>query len=375
VTVNSKVHTLDGVVVIGAGYAGLAAARAVRRAGVTITIIDDRSCHDFTTRIAGVAGGTLPPGDASTDIEFAADRVIQARFDGIQGSVLELSDGSEVRGEATVITVGSRPTHPPIKGIDHALTLRTADDALVLRHSVEHTDRRHVIVGGGASGVQLAGAISAAHPGSDVTLIEMAGRLLPEMHRRASDGAARILEDRGVDIITGSSVSEISADGVYVESGDRPDRMLIHGVAVWAAGFEARAEALGATLTDDGRVVMSADISVVGMERMFAAGDVAAHIDTNGDPLPMSAQIAEQAGVAAGRNAARVVLAQPTENAKLQQRGWVLDLGGGRGIAQFSPVTLASPVLDRIPPLVHRLIDLKHCITIAGRAGLLLRQR
>ncbi|TVR28608.1 MAG: hypothetical protein EA389_00230, partial [Ilumatobacter sp.] len=146
--------------------------------------------------------------------------------------------------------------------------------------------------------------------------------------------------------------------------------MFIEGYVVWAGGFAADAARLGVPTTDDGRIAIDADLRIAGMQRTFAAGDVAGHVDRHGDTLPMSAQVAVQAGNAAGRNAARSVRGEPTESAALRQLGWVVDLAGRRGLAQLGPLVLAGPVLDLVPPVMHHAIDLKDLIEIGGLGAL-----
>ncbi len=102
------------------------------------------------------------------------------------------------------------------------------------------------------------------------------------------------------------------------------------------------------------------------MTRTFAAGDVAAHVASDGSVLPMSAQIAVQAGEAAGANAARVIGGREPREATLSHRGWVLDLSGQRGIAEVAGITLAGPFADLIPPFLHEAIDLKTLFDMAG---------
>jgi NADH dehydrogenase len=185
-----------------------------------------------------------------------------------------------------------------------------------------------------------------------------------------------------VHVHLGTIVDEISEVGVHTSQGAIP------GLAVWVGGFAADASSLGLPVDGAGRVVVHEDLSVQSMERTFAAGDIAAHRDGGGAPLPMSAQVAVRAGTAAGRNAALRTKDAATRPVRLAQMGWVLDLGGGRGLAELGPlpgpvldlggrrlalgpVPLAAPVLDRVPPLLHDGIDAKNLLEIAGLGALL----
>ena len=349
----------SGVLVVGGGYAGLHAVRAVERLGVDATVIDTSGDHDFVTRLAAVAGGATPVEDARRPLARFADRVEVGSVIAVADGSVELADGRHIEADAVVVTAGARPSRPPIAGLDHAVGLRTADDAISLRGAIAASSSV-VVIGGGATGVQLAGAVAHAHPEIAVHLVEVDRRLLAGLPDALGAGAARILASRGVEIHLGRPVDRISPDGVHVAG------TFIDGLVVWAGGFAADAARLGVPTNDKGRIVVDADLRIAGMQRTFAAGDIAAHLDARGRTLAMSAQVAVQAGTVAGRNAARVVRDEPTEPAKLQQLGWVLDLSGRRGLAQIGPIAFADPVADRLPPLLHDVVDLKTLLEIGG---------
>ena len=124
---------------------------------------------------------------------------------------------------------------------------------------------------------------------------------------------------------------------------------------------------------DTGRATVDDTLLVTGWSSTFAAGDVAHHVASDGEDLPMSAQIAVQAGEAAGENAGRLLGGRELEAAELSHAGWVLDLGGRRGLAEVAGVELAAPFLDLLPPLLHWGIDVKHLVETRGLAGLAKR--
>lgn len=353
----------DGVLVVGGGYAGLHAVRAVERLGVRVSVIDTTGGHDFVTRLASVAGGTAPADDVGRPLHHFADDVQVGSVVGVADGVVELADGRHITADAVVVTAGAVPSRPPIDGLEHAFALRSSGDALELRELIAGASSV-VIVGGGASGVQLAGAASHAHPELVVHLVEAAPRLLAGLPAGLGAGAARILGDRGVEVHLGRGIDRITPDGAVLDGHP------IDGLVVWAGGFSADAARLGVPTTDDGRIRVDRDLRVAGMHRTFAAGDIASHADRGGLPLAMSAQIAVRAGTQAGRNAARVVRGEPAEPVDLQQLGWVLDLGGRRGLAELGPLVLGGPVADLIPPLLHDAIDLKNLFEIGGVGAL-----
>jgi NADH dehydrogenase len=356
-------RAVDGVLIVGGGYAGVHAARSVRWAGRPASIVDPSGRHDFVTRLAAVAGGTAPESDASAPLSDFTDHVIVGSMVKVRDGEVDLDDGTTLTADAMVVTAGAVPIKPPIEGIEHAFPLRTEADALSLRAEIESSDAV-AIVGGGATGVQLAGAIAATHPSKTVTIIDGSDRLLVGMSDASGKDAERILRERGVLVRLGSNVDEIYERGISV-GGD-----IIEGLPVWAAGFQARADDFGVPADDEGRVRVDRFLKVEGWTKTFAAGDIAAHSTTNGEELPMSAQIAVQAGEVAGRNAVRLLRGDTLDRAGLSQRGWVLDLGGHRGLAEFGPVALTAPFLDLLPPALHWGIDLKHLIETRGLAGI-----
>ncbi len=354
---------LDGVLVVGGGYAGLHAAQAARRDGVPVTVVDATGRHDFVTRLAAVAGGTAAVTDASQPLASFVDRVEVALVRDVGDGSVTLTDGRRLRADAVVVTAGSVSSRPPVEGIEHARTLRSAEDALALRDELAEA-ASVVIVGGGATGVQLAGAAAHAHPGLDVTVVELAPRLLANLPAPFGAGARRILTDRGVHLHLGHGVERITPSGAVV------DGVLLPGLTVWAGGFEADASGYGLPASPEGRVLVDDTLRVLGCDRTFAAGDLADHRDGQGRSLPMSAQVAVQAGTVAGGNAARLVRGSAPVAARFRQLGWVFDLGGRRGLAQVGPLDLTLPGLDLVPPLLHDAIDVKNLVEIGGLAAL-----
>jgi NADH dehydrogenase len=359
---------VDGVLVVGGGYAGVHTARSVIRAGRPACVVDPTGRHDLVTRLAAVAGGTSPERDASIPLSEFTDHVIVGWASQVDDGVVTLADGRTYSADAVVVTAGAVSSTPPIPGIEHARPLRTAEHAVQLRAEIAEATSV-VIVGGGATGVQLAGSIGVAHRSTDVVVIDGAGRLLETMQPEIGADAWRILRDRGVSVRVGENVDEIGEESVSV-GGDE-----IAGLVVWAGGFDPRADRLGMPVTDSGRIAVDRCLRVDGWKSTLAAGDIAGHLDRDGDEFAMSAQIAVQAGDAAGRNAIRMLDGRDLEPAHLEHRGWVLDLSGGRGLAEVGPIALSAPFLDLVPPLLHWGIDVKHLVETRGLAGLLDRPR
>ncbi len=353
------------VVVIGAGYAGSHAAVAAQRtAGVEVVVVDHDGWHGFLPRLAGVAAGRLRASDARSPLrELTGVEVVHARavrVDDAEGRVV-LDDATTLHADAMVITVGSGSPAGSVTGSSaHAATLHTPDDALRLRRRLARATRL-LVVGAGATGVQLAAEAAATRPEMDVHLIEIAGRVLPAEPPRLGDDATRILRRAGVRLHLGTEVVRIDRRGLRLGDGRRLD-----GTVVWAGGWRARADDLLPTAPLlDGRAVVTSDLRVSGLRRTLAAGDIAAHRDVLGRPLPMSAQIASQAGAVAGRNAAALATGQRTRPARLMELGRLIDCGS-RGVGRVGPVPLGWGPTDRLVPLFHLGIDLRHLWQLGG---------
>lgn len=354
---------VDGVLIIGGGYAGLHAAKAAADAGAEVTVLDPNGRHDFVTRLAAVAGHAAPSSDGSRDLAAFGHRVITGTAVGLADGGVTLADGSRRTADAVVFCAGAGETRPPIDGIDHALPLRTAEHAEAIRNRLD-PEGAVTVIGGGATGVQLVGAISASRAASTVRIVEVEPRLLPTMRPDSSEGAARILRSRGVEILADATVDRIGPDHIVVDGEE------LTGLVVWAGGFAPRTDGLEVALNDGGQIVTDEFLRVSGMTRTFAAGDVAEHRTDDGDTLPMSAQIAVQAGDAAGENAARVARGDEPERASLSHQGWVLDLSGQRGIAEIGGFSLSGPFADLIPPFLHEAIDVKSLFGLGGFGAL-----
>jgi NADH dehydrogenase len=355
---------VPSVLIVGAGYAGVHAAATARSHGANVTILDPVGQHELLPRLAAVAAGRRAAGDAWAPIgDLTGAEWIRGRAVRVDphAAAVHLLDGRTLLADAVVVTVGGAPSLPPVPGIDqaHARTLSRASDALLLRDELADAAAL-VVVGGGATGVQLAAETARRHPALTVHLVESSAGLLPAYAARLGHHAARVLADRGVEVRTGTSVTSADERGVVLDDGTRHD-----GVVVWATGSRADAGALlSGIVTQDGRAVVDNQLRVGA--RVLVAGDVALHRDVLGNVVAPSAQVAVQAGRAAGANAARIAAGRRARPVALLDLGWVVDLGGGHGVASIGPVPLAAPVLDLLPPLFHELVDARHLLQAGG---------
>jgi NADH:ubiquinone reductase (H+-translocating) len=321
------------VVIVGAGFAGLAAAKALAKAPVEVTVIDRRNYHLFQPLLYQVATAGLSPADIATPIrsilrDQANTQVLLGRVDGIDKAVRVVEvEGRRVAYDTLIIATGARHGyfgHDDWE--DVAPGLKKIDDATKLRHRIlqafeeaETTDnaeeRRRllnfVIVGGGPTGVELAGAIAELAKvalardfrqvdprSSRIILVESGKRVLSSFPEPLSAFAKKALEKLGVEVRLGHPATVCDAGGVVVD-GQRIEARTI----IWAAGVAASPAAkwLDAEMDRAGRVIVGCDLTLPGYPEIFVLGDTAAAPGINGKVLPGVASVAKQQGAYVGR--------------------------------------------------------------------------
>jgi NADH dehydrogenase len=355
------------VVVIGGGFGGLEAVRSLRRAPVDVTLIDRHAYNTFQPLLYQVATAGLNPGDITYFLRSISARQSNVRFRkgevrevDPQAQTLVLDTGDTLAYDYLVIASGVTTNWFGIPGAeDNALPLYTRRESLVVRDRMfaflEHAaangterDLRMVIVGGGATGVEMAGALAEmrnqglgkVYPELDpehihITLIEMADRLLLPFDPKLSAYAAKQLAKRGVDLRLSTAVSEVSADCVVVEDGTR----IPADVVVWAAGIKApdAVAAWGVPQGRGGRILVEEDLRVQGFDNVFAVGDIAA----TPDPLAQVAQPAIQGGRHAGREIKAVVDGRTDKASRpfhYRDKGTLATIGRSAAVAEISHV-------------------------------------
>ncbi len=316
------------LVVVGGGFAGLWATRALARAPLRITLIDRRNHHLFQPLLYQVATAGLSAPDIAAPLRHILRRqgnvevrLSEARSISPGEKTVTLDDGSVLRFDWLLLAAGA--THAYFGHDDwapHAPGLKTLDDALDLRRKLllaferaeAETDPaaraawlNFAIVGGGPTGVELAGTLAeiARHTLKNefrnidpsearVRLIEAGPRVLASFPEDLSEKARRQLQKLGVEVVTGTPVGAIGADGYRLGDEFVPARTV-----VWAAGVAASplARSLGAPLDRAGRVVVRPDLSVPGHPDIFVAGDLAS-VQNDGKPVPGVAPAAKQMG-------------------------------------------------------------------------------
>lgn len=324
------------VVIIGGGFGGLYAAKALGQLPVEVTLIDKRNFHLFQPLLYQVATGGLSPGDIASPLRAVLSkqqntRVLNAEvidLDPVEKRVI-LRDG-EVSYDMLVVATGvSHHYFGNEQWAEQAPGLKTVEDALEMRRKIfsafEAAEReddperrlawmRFVIVGGGPTGVELAGALGElAHetlkhdfrqinPAEvEILLLEGTGRILPPYTPDLSAKAQASLEKLGVTVRTGALVTDITADSVTVRRGEQVEQIKTRTV-LWAAGMKASllgqvlAERTGVELDRAGRVLITPGLTVANHPDIFVIGDLAYALDEAGRPLPGIAPVAMQQG-------------------------------------------------------------------------------
>ncbi|HZO56482.1 MAG TPA: NAD(P)/FAD-dependent oxidoreductase [Bryobacteraceae bacterium] len=330
------------VVIIGGGFAGLTCVRSLRGADLEIKLVDRRNFHLFQPLLYQVATGGLSPGDITAPLRsvLRKQKNVQvlmgevAGFD-LSGQRVLLTDG-EIPYDTLVLAAGAESHYfGNTDWEQYAPGLKTIEEATEIRRRIfeafEHAERepdetmrrawlRFVVVGGGPTGVELAGAISeiardtlrddfrSIRPEeAEILLLEGEPRVLPPFPPDLSEGAERALIGLGVRSRTNVRVTKIDESGVVMKTVGGEQRIEAHTV-IWAAGVRANslgkllANALGAQTDRGGRVIVNPDLTVPGHRNVFVIGDLAHATGKNGSPLPGVAPVAMQQGRYVARN-------------------------------------------------------------------------
>jgi len=369
-------HLLEGlprVVIVGAGFGGIACAASLRRVPVRVTLIDKTNYHLFQPLLYQVATAGLSPGDIASPVRplFRNDfgtRVLLGTVTGVDTRVQVVMIGDqEIAYEYLVVATGAThsyfgkeewaPYAPGLKRIEDAIEIRRRIlTAFEQAEATTDVAKRaslltFLIVGGGPTGVELAGAIAElARFGMDkefrtfdpayarVILVQAAPRLLPTFPERLAIIAQRSLEKLGVSVLLGSRVEDIDSLGVVV-SGNK----VLASTVLWAAGVRASpaAQWLKADCDKAGRIRVGEDLGVPGISNVFAIGDTALSSGWHGQPVPGLAAAAKQAGTyVAGQIRKRVEGRAPRPPFKYHHRGSLATIGRKAAVADFGFVKL-----------------------------------
>ncbi|MFN0009907.1 MAG: NAD(P)/FAD-dependent oxidoreductase [Planctomycetota bacterium] len=390
------------VVVVGAGFGGLAAARALRRLPVDVLLVDRVNYHTFQPLLYQVATAGLEPEEIAHSVRAILRR--QRNFSFRVGTVsgadwdrreISFEDGDRVSYDYLVVAVGASTADYGIPGVaEHAFGLKTLADAVNLRShvlecfesasrepsSIDRGALTFVIAGGGPSGVEMAGALVELfehvlrrdYPALDVSrakvvLLEREDRVLSAFHASSRGYALDQMRRRGIEVCLSSTVVRAAPDHVELAGGPTiPTRTLL-----WAAGVRANALAgrLDLERTSAGRVVVESDLSLPGHPEVFAIGDVAASRGAGGALHPQLAPVAIQGGRHVGRAIAARLRGVPSPTFVYRDPGMMATIGRNAAVAELS----SGPRLrGRIGWITWLLLHLVQLIGFRNRVFVLL---
>jgi NADH dehydrogenase len=355
------------VVILGAGFGGLSAARELDAAPVEVVVVDRRNHHLFQPLLYQVATASLSPGDIAYPIRSilrrqANARVLLAEAVGIDAAAREvlLADG-RLPYDYLIVATGARhayfghdewePNAPGLKTLEDAIEIRRRI-LIAFEKAERETDpaRRRalltfVLVGGGPTGAELAGAIAeiARHVlafdfrsidprDARIVLAEAGPRILPAFPEELSGKARAQLARMGVEVREGAAVTDIAPGGVVV-GGER----IASGTILWTAGVLASplARSLNVPLDRAGRVPVGPDLSIPGHPEIFVIGDLARFTQPNGEPLPGVAQPAIQEGRHAALNVRLAIAGRPPLAFRYRNLGNLAVLGRSAAVADL----------------------------------------
>lgn len=354
------------VIVVGGGFAGTAATkRLAERDDVHVTLIDRHNYHQFQPLLYQVATSQLAPSDIAYSLRKLFDD--RPNVDVKLAEVASIDPGSHTvtaaggerwTGDAIVIGAGSRPNFFGTPGAErHALPLYALDDATALRSRVigafEEADRHpelvdrgalnFVIVGGGPTGVELAGAMAdlihetmsveyrdLAVSAAQVHLVERGPTLLAPFSDRAHDYVAKVLHRDGVQLHLGVAVSEIAPGHVKLSDGST----IATACVVWGGGIQGPAVTSGLPTGRGGRIDTEPDLRVPGLEGVYAVGDAANIAGADGHPLPQLGSVAQQSGAWAAGNVLAELDGRAPRPFHYRDKGIMAMIGRGAAIAE-----------------------------------------
>jgi NADH dehydrogenase len=364
------------VVIVGGGFGGLSAALRLGRAPVEVTLVDRCNYHLFQPLLYQVATGTLSPANIASPLRnilkrHKNTRVLLAEATGIDAANRRviLSDGS-IEYDTLIVSTGS--SHQYFGHDDweeFARGLKTVEDATDMRRRIllafETAEREtdpeklraymtFVIVGGGPTGAELAGALAEIARDTlrrdfrnidpsqaRIILVEGTDRVLPVYPPKLSEAARKMIERLGVIVRTGAMVTDVKKESVTVREGDRTETIPTRTV-LWAAGVLGSplgrivAQETGATIDKAGRVSVEPDLTVAGHPEIYVIGDLANFVHQTGKPLPGVAQPAIQEGRYVAEAIARRLRGEKSRPCHYFDKGNLATIGRGAAVADLN---------------------------------------
>ncbi|NNG34348.1 NAD(P)/FAD-dependent oxidoreductase [Nakamurella aerolata] len=358
------------VVIVGGGFAGLSAVKALAKADVDITLVDRHTYNTFQPLLYQVATAGLNPGDVTYFLR--ATRMKQRNVSFRQGEVTKVDpqakivsfeDGGALDYDFLILASGATTNYFSTPGAEeYSMAIYTRAQAVKLRDDIftqlEHAaaaksgeDLTIVVVGAGPTGVEMAGALaelrndamSTVYPELDprrthIVMLEMADKVLAPFDKKLQDYAYKAMRERGVEVRLGTAVKAVTPDGVELGNGE----FLKAGVVVWATGVTVPkiVGGWGFPQGRGGRIETGEDLRVKGFDNVFATGDVS----ITPDPLPQLSQPALQEGHHAGKQIERLLQGYDTQPFKYWDKGTMATIGRRAAVADIKVPFLKKDV-------------------------------
>ena len=362
------------VVIAGAGFGGLTCARALKHSPVDVLILDRNNYHLFTPLLYQVASALLDPGEVARPVRELIRPLANVEFRQAEITGADLAgrrlrtDHGPIAYDYVVLATGSQTDYFGNKSLaEHAFPLKELGEGLTLRNrvlslfeasrwSTMDDERRALltfaVVGGGPTGVEMAGALAELirlmlrkdYRGLDISevqvlLLEAGDSLLANFEAPLRAAALKSLQKKGVDVMLGAKVAEVSANSIILADGKR----LKAGTVVWTAGVRASdvGKALRVELGRQGRIVVDATLPIPGHPTAFVIGDLAGAID-NGAPLPMLIPVAMQEGRRVAATISDLVRNRAATDFTYKDPGIMATIGRNSAVAQLGKVHLSG---------------------------------
>ncbi len=390
------------VVIVGGGFGGLHAAKALSNEAVDVTLIDRKNHHTFQPLLYQVALALLSPAEIASSLRhiLRTSRNVQIILGEVTGfdiaaRQVHLSGGTALDYDYLVVAAGARHAYfghdewerdaPGLKTIEDAVEIRSR--LLLAFETAEReahftgrqTALSFAVIGGGPTGVELAGAIADLArralakdfkaidtTQARVRLYEGSTRVLGTYSQATSRSATEQLQQLGVEVCTESMVTAVEPGRIKVRG-----EWIATDVTIWATGVAPSplGKALGAATDPAGRVLIEQDLSVPGHRNIFVIGDMSALIDVNGRQVPGLAAAAIQQGQVAAANILRDIRGAPRLPFRYRDRGSMATIGHHRAVAEIGAMNLSGVIAWLLWSLVHifLLIGFRNRVAVMGQ--------
>ncbi len=354
------------VVIIGAGFGGLWAAKTFFGRPVRVTLVDRNNYHTFFPLLYQVGAAEIEPEQIAYPVRTLLRKQGNVAYLRADAGELDLAEktvmcnGLKLEFDYCIIAAGTATNFFNTSGAErNSFSLKSLDESMILRNHIltcferasgsgDNEIRRRllsfVVVGGGPTGIEFSGALAELINGPlkkdfprlsggeiSVYLVEASRRLIGMFSEKTSLYAAQLLERKGVTVLCGSGVKELHKGSVTLDNG----RRILSETVVWTAGVAGeRISGVKAPLSKDGRVKVDATLGIPGYEGCYVAGDLA-FVEEGGRPLPMIAPVAIQQGRAAARNVLRCIQGSEPLPFRYRDRGAMVTIGRNAAVARI----------------------------------------